>query len=166
MLRETLVGCRVCVAKRRLTLDSPIEVIIKKKGTEVYSIASDATIFEALTVMAEKRIGALVVMNGDVLEGIFSERDYARKVILAGRSSREMKVHEIMVAEVTTVGPQSTVSECMQHMTKRRCRHLPVVVEGKVVALVSVGDLVNWIISAQDHAIHDLEDYISGEYPG
>jgi len=147
-------------------LDSPIEVIIKEKGDEVYWVASSATIFEALTLMAEKRIGALVVMNGDELEGIFSERDYARKVILAGRSSREMKVHEIMSSEVVTVGPQTTVSECMQHMSKRRCRHLPVVEEGKVVAVVSLGDLVNWIISAQDHAIHDLEDYISGEYPG
>jgi CBS domain-containing protein len=147
-------------------LDSPIEVIIKKKGNEVYSVASSASIFEALTLMAEKRIGALVVMNGDELVGIFSERDYARKVILAGRSSREMKVHEIMSSEVVTVEPQTTVSECMQHMSKRRCRHLPVVEEGKIVAVVSVGDLVNWLISAQDHAIHDLEDYISGDYPG
>lgn len=147
-------------------MDSPIEVIIKKKGNEVYWVASSASIFEALTLMAEKRIGALVVMNGDELEGIFSERDYARKVILAGRSSREMKVHEIMSSEVVTVASQTTVSECMQHMSKRRCRHLPVVEEGKVVAVVSLGDLVNWIISAQDHAIHDLEDYISGEYPG
>ena len=147
-------------------MDSPIEVIIKKKGNEVYSVASSASIFEALTLMAEKRIGALVVMNGDELVGIFSERDYARKVILAGRSSREMKVHEIMSSEVVTVEPQTTVSECMKHMSKRRCRHLPVVEEGKIVAVVSVGDLVNWLISAQDHAIHDLEDYISGDYPG
>ena len=147
-------------------MDRPIEIIIKKKGNEVYSVASSASIFEALTLMAEKRIGALVVMNGDELEGIFSERDYARKVILAGRSSREMKVHEIMSSEVVTVGRQTTVSECMQHMSKRRCRHLPVVEEGKVVAVVSVGDLVNWLIAAQDTAIHDLEDYISGDYPG
>jgi CBS domain-containing protein len=146
-------------------LDSPIKVIIKKKGDEVYSIGSDATIFEALTLMAEKHIGALVVMDGSDLKGIFSERDYARKVVLAGRSSREMKVREIMSEKVITVGSQSTVSECMQHMTDRHCRHLPVVEEGKVVALVSLGDLVNWIISAQDRTIHDLEDFISGDYP-
>jgi CBS domain-containing protein len=115
--------------------------------------------------MAEKHIGALVVMDGSDLKGIFSERDYARKVVLAGRSSREMKVREIMSEKVITVGSQSTVSECMQHMTDRRCRHLPVVEEGKVVALVSLGDLVNWIISAQDRTIHDLEDFISGDYP-
>ena len=147
-------------------MDSPIEIIIKKKGDAVFSIASEATIIEALALMAEKRIGALVVMDGEVLKGIFSERDYARKVVLAGRSSREMKVHEIMSEQVTTVGVRSTVSECMQHMTNKRCRHLPVLDEGKVVAVVSLGDLVNWIISAQDRAIHDLEDFISGDYPG
>jgi CBS domain-containing protein len=147
-------------------VDSPIEIIIKKKGGAVFSIASEATIIEALALMAEKRIGALVVMDGEVLKGIFSERDYARKVVLAGRSSREMKVREIMSEQVTTVGVRSTVSECMQHMTDTRCRHLPVLDEGKVVAVVSIGDLVNWIISAQDRAIHDLEDFISGDYPG
>ena len=145
-------------------MDGSIEVIIKKKGSEVYSITANATIFDALTLMAEKGVGALVVMDGDILEGIFSERDYARKVILAGRSSREMHVHEIMSSEVLTVTPKSTVSECMQHMTNKHCRHLPVVHEGKVIAVVSMGDLVNWIISDQERTIHDLEDFISGDY--
>jgi len=145
-------------------MDRPIEIIIKKKGDEVYSITSDATIFEALKLMAEKQVGALVVMDGDKLEGIFSERDYARKVILAGRSSREMKVHEIMSSKVVTVKPQNTISECMQHMTNKRCRHLPVMDDGKIVAVVSLGDLVNWIISDQERTIHDLEDFISGDY--
>ena len=148
-----------------MKLDGSIEAIIKKKAGVVYSIASDATIFEALTLMAEKRIGALVVLEGERLEGIFSERDYARKVILAGRSSREMQVHEIMSDSVVTAERQSTVSECMQHMTDRRCRHLPVVEDGKVIAVISLGDLVDWIISAQERTIHDLEDYISGDYP-
>ena len=103
-------------------------------------------------------------MDGDKLEGIFSERDYARKVILAGRSSREMKVHEIMSSKVVTVKPQTTVSECMQFMTDKRCRHLPVMDDGKIVAVVSLGDLVNWIISDQERTIHDLEDFISGDY--
>jgi CBS domain-containing protein len=145
-------------------MDGSIEVILKKKGREVYSITADAMIFDALTLMAEKGVGALVVMDGDTLEGIFSERDYARKVILAGRSSREMHVHEIMSSEVLTVTPKSTVSECMQHMTNKRCRHLPVVHEGKIIAVVSMGDLVNWIISKQERTIHDLEDFISGDY--
>ena len=145
-------------------MDSTVAVVIKKKGGEVYSIASDATIFDALKLMAEKQIGALVVMDEDQLKGIFSERDYARKVILAGRSSREMKVHEIMSSEVITVKPQNTISECMQHMTNKRCRHLPVMDDGKIVAVVSLGDLVNWIISDQERTIHDLEDFISGDY--
>jgi CBS domain-containing protein len=145
-------------------MDGSIEVILKKKGREVYSITANAMIFDALTLMAEKGVGALVVMDGDTLEGIFSERDYARKVILAGRSSREMHVHEIMSSEVLTVTPKSTVSECMQHMTNKRCRHLPVVHEGKIIAVISMGDLVNWIISNQERTIHDLEDFISGDY--
>ena len=115
--------------------------------------------------MADKRIGALVVMDGESLVGVFSERDYARKVILAGRSSREMKVHEIMSSKVHTVAPETTVDECMQFMTDKRCRHLPVVEGGKLVGVVSIGDLVNWILRAQERTIHDLEDYISGDYP-
>ena len=145
-------------------MDSTVAVIIKKKGSEVYSIASNATIFDALKLMAEKRIGALVVMDEGKLKGIFSERDYARKVILAGRSSREMKVHEIMSQKVITVKPEDTVSTCMQHMTDKRCRHLPVMEDGKVIAVVSLGDLVNWIISSQKRTIHDLEDFISGDF--
>ena len=145
-------------------MDSSIAVVIKKKGSEVYSIASTATIFDALTLMAEKRIGALVVMDKDELKGIFSERDYARKVILAGRSSREMKVLEIMSEKVITVKPEDTVSKCMQYMTDKRCRHLPVMKDGRVVAVVSLGDLVNWIISSQERTIHDLEDFISGDF--
>ena len=148
-----------------MNLGDSIELILKEKGRKVHSVAAEATIYEALVIMADKGIGALVVMDGEDLVGIFSERDYARKVILAGRSSREMKVREIMSSKVVIVGPQSTIDECMQHMTVKRCRHLPVVEGGKVVGLVSIGDLVNWIIKAQERTIHDLEDYISGEYP-
>ncbi len=149
-----------------MKLHDPVEFIIKKKGREVYSIAADATVYEALVLMAKQGIGALVVMDGSKLVGVFSERDYARKVILVGRTSREMKVHEIMTSPVVTVELKTTVDECMQHMTDKRCRHLPVMEGETVVAMVSVGDLVNWIMSAQDRTIHDLEDYISGDYPG
>lgn len=148
-----------------MKLQDPIEFVVKKKGREVYSIASTATVYEALVLMANKRVGALVVMDGSELAGIFSERDYARKVILAGGSSKEMEVSEIMSHPVITVQLNSTVDECMQHMTDRRCRHLPVMDEGKVIGVVSIGDLVNWIISKQDQTIHDLEVYISGDYP-
>jgi CBS domain-containing protein len=148
-----------------MNLDRPIELIIKDKGSQVHTIAADATVYEALRIMAEKEIGALVVMDGEKLAGMFSERDYARKVALAGRSSKQMRVREIMSSKVVTVRLASTVDECMQHMTDNRCRHLPIVEAGRVVGIVSIGDLVNSIIQTQERTIHELENYISGDYP-
>jgi CBS domain-containing protein len=146
-------------------LDDSVALILKQKGSHVYSISPDVTVYEALEMLADKDIGALLVMNGSDLVGVFSERDYVRKVILKGRSSKEMQVHEIMSAPVVTVNPRTTVDECMHCMTAERCRHLPVVDGERVVGVVSIGDLVNWIITAQDFTIHRLEDYISGKYP-
>lgn len=149
-----------------MKLNDPVEFILRRKGLQVHSIGPDRTVFEALQMMAEKDIGALVVMEGASVVGVFSERDYARKVVLKDRSSREMLVEEIMSIDVMTVTPQMTVDECMNRMTSKRCRHLPVVDGGTVVGLVSIGDLVSWIMSVQDFAIHQLEDYIAGKYPG
>jgi CBS domain-containing protein len=149
-----------------MELREPVRRILGRKGSEVYSVSPDATVYEALEKMAEKDVGALLVMRGDTLLGIMSERDYARKVILKDRSSREMKVHEIMSTPAVTVSSGTSIDECMYSMTEKRCRHLPVVEEDRVVGLVSIGDLVNWIISAQDQTIHQLEDYITGKYPG
>jgi len=149
-----------------MELHEPVERILRHKGSQVYSIAADVTVYEALEKMATENVGALVVMQGTDLVGLISERDYARKVILKDRSSKEMMVHEIMSSPVVTVNPRTTVDECMCRMTDKRCRHLPVVEEGRVVGVVSIGDLVNWIITVQDLTIHQLEDYITGKYPG
>ena len=154
------------VRRAALKLLDSVESILKHKGSEVYSIAPEVTVYEALEQMADKDIGALVVMDGSDVVGVLSERDYARKVFLQGRSSREMKVREIMSSPVVTVNLKTTVDECMYRMTDKRCRHLPVVEEGRIVGVVSIGDLVNWIMTAQDLTIHQLEDYITGKYPG
>jgi CBS domain-containing protein len=146
-------------------LNDPVALVLKRKGSQVYSITPHATVYEALEQLAEKNVGALLVMDGPDLVGILSERDYVRKVILKGFTSKELKVREIMSSPAVTVSPHASIDECMQSMTDKRCRHLPVVEEGKVVGMVSIGDLVNWIITTQDFTIHQLEDYISGRYP-
>lgn len=148
-----------------MKLHDSVALILAHKGSEVHSVSPDATVYEALEKLAERDIGALLVMKGSDLVGIFSERDYARQVVLKGRFSRETMVHEVMSSPVLTVTPQTTVDECMQLMTRHRYRHLPVVEGRRVVGVVSIGDLVNWIISAQDFTIHQLEGYISGKYP-
>ena len=148
-----------------MKLYDSVALILKRKGSEVSSISPHATVYQALEKLAEKNVGALVVIDGTDLVGILSERDYVRKVILKGYSSKQLKVSEIMSSPAITVNPKATIDECMQRMTDRRCRHLPVVEEGKLVGVVSIGDLVNWIITAQDEAIHHLEDYITSKYP-
>ncbi len=135
--------------------------ILDGKGTEVWSIRPDALVYEALEVLAEHDVGALPVVDGDELVGIVSERDYARKVILLGRRSNEAKVREIMTSEVQTVSPDDKVERCMALMTGRRIRHLPVMEEGKMVGLVSIGDIVKAVISQQEEVIEQLERYIT-----
>jgi CBS domain-containing protein len=149
-----------------MELHESVSLILKHKGPHVYSISPDATVYEALEKLAVHDIGALLVMQGTDLVGIISERDYVRKVILKGRSSKEMTVDEIMSSPAVTVNTSDTVDDCMRCMTNQHCRHLPVVEEKRVVGVVSIGDLVNYIITTQDFTIHQLEDYISGRYPG
>lgn len=134
--------------------------LLQAKGPGVYSIAPDARVFDALTLMAEKNVGALVVLEGDALAGIISERDYARKVILHGKSSHDIPVRAIMTDKVMTVQPGQTVEECMALMTNERIRHLPVVEDGKLVGVLSIGDLVKEVIAEQEQTIKQLESYI------
>lgn len=142
-----------------------IAAILKRKGAGVWSVPPDVMVYEAIALMAEKRIGALAVLLDGELIGIVSERDYARKVILQGKASRETPVAEIMSSPVFTATPEDTVDHCLRVMTANRIRHLPVLEAGRVAGMVSIGDLVVSALSMQAHTIDQLETYIANKYP-
>lgn len=148
-----------------MNANASVSEILELKGAHVWSIPPQATVFEAVQKMSDKNIGALLVTQGDRLVGIISERDYTRKVVLKGRSSKDTAVQEILSEDIIQVRPDTTVEECMRLMTGHRIRHLPVLEGEKIVGVVSIGDLVNWIISAQTATIEQLQTYIAG-YPG
>jgi CBS domain-containing protein len=139
--------------------------ILQNKGALVWSIGPGATVYDAIRLMAEKNVGALLVTEAGKLVGIISERDYTRKVALKGKSSKETQVREILSGHVVQVTPAHTVEDCMRLMTEHRIRHLPVMDGERIVGIISIGDLVNWIISAQSTTIQQLQTYITG-YPG
>ena len=139
-----------------------VDQLLDGKGRDVWSITPDATVYDALELMAKKRIGALVVLEGEELAGLFSERDYARKVILQGKSSKGTPVGDIMSRRVLCIGPEQTVQDCMALMTERRIRHLPVIADDRIVGLVSIGDVVKAVIAEQEEVIEHLEHYIMG----
>lgn len=141
-----------------------VKHIIDSKGNDIWHITPNDSVLDAIKMMAEKKIGALLVMQDEKLSGIVSERDYARKVILQGKSSKETPVQDIMTAEVVVIDPTETVERCMELMTEKRIRHLPVVEDGKVVGVLSIGDLVKAIIAEQQFQIEQLESYISTGY--
>ena len=139
-----------------------VNQILSTKGMGVFSVLSTDTVYEALTVMSEKNIGAILVIEDTVLKGIFSERDYARKIVLKAKSSKKTLVHEIMETEVFTVKPSDNLDYCMDLMTARRFRHLPVLENDMIIGLISIGDVVKAVIEVQKETIQYLDSYISG----
>jgi CBS domain-containing protein len=148
-----------------MEITGTVSRILAQKPATVWSIAPKKTVFDAIQLMAEKNVGALPVIDQDRLLGVISERDYTRKVILKGKSSRETPVEDIMTRELFTAHANDNVTDCMRRMTEHRVRHLPVMDGSRLVGILSIGDLVNWVISAQQVTIDHLERYITGGYP-
>ena len=140
----------------------PVSSVLHHKGSALWSVSPDSSVFDAIKLMAEKNIGALPVLASGKLTGIFTERDYTRKVALQGKSSKDTRVWEIISSQIIYVSPDESVEECMRLMTENRVRHLPVIENEKLLGLISIGDLVNWIISSQNSAIEQMEQYIAG----
>ena len=147
-----------------MELNDPVRSILQRKRDDIWTVSPQASVYEAMAMMSDRDIGALLVMQDNRLLGIVAERDYARKIVLRGKSSRETEVREIMRAPIT-VTPDHTVDECMALMTSERVRHLPVLEDDRVAGVISIGDLVNWIISAHEDTIKQLHSYIAGAYP-
>lgn len=141
-----------------------VEKLLNNKNREIWSIGPNATVYDALQKMAEKDTGALLVTEEGVLVGIFTERDYARKLILKGRFSKDTAVSELMTNDVLYVEPNNSIEDCMVMMTAKRVRHLPVMDNGKLAGIVTIGDIVKQVISEQESTIHELEKYITGSY--
>jgi len=142
-----------------------VRSMLRHKGSDIFWVTPEATVYEAVAMMADKSVGALLVLSGGKLAGIVSERDYARKVILKGKHSHEMQVKEIMTSPVFTVSPGHSVEDCMRVITAHRIRHLPVMDGDALLGMISIGDVVRSIISTQAHAVDQLSGYIEGRYP-
>jgi CBS domain-containing protein len=145
---------------------SSVRRILQIKGNDVWSVTPDSSVYDALRLMRQKDVGALIVIQGSELAGVFSERDYARKVVLEGKSSREIKVKEVMTKKVFSVHPEQTVQECMELMIEKHIRHLPVVIDQRVVGVISIGDVVQDIIYKQKESIKSLEQRLQAKAEG
>ena len=144
-------------------MKTKVRDILRVKGSRVWTVSPDDTVFDALKLLAEKNIGSVLVMDGEELTGILSERDYARKVVLHGKSSHHLPVREIMTGDVETISPDEDIDRCMALMTKKRIRHLPVLEDGRVVGLISIGDVVKAVIEDQAFLLDQMEAYIAGQ---
>jgi CBS domain-containing protein len=140
-----------------------VKDILQEKGSHVYVISPDTKVYEALKMMADKNVGALMVMEGDTAVGLISERDYARKIVLKGKFSKDVPVHEIMTADMVRIGPDDDVEVCMELMTDKRVRHLPVFKNDRLIGIISIGDIVKAIIEHKEEIIEQLENYIKGK---
>ena len=149
-----------------MEIHGTVRDILQNKGSQVWTTTPDQTVYDAVRLMGEKNVGALVVLENQSVAGVFSERDYSRKVVLQGRTSRDTLVGEILSRPTITVESSDQIEKCMQIMTTARIRHLPVIDDGTLAGLVSMGDLVNWVMHSQRHTILQLQGYIAGEYPG
>jgi CBS domain-containing protein len=150
-----------------MDLIDTVRLVLKQKDQNVWYVSPEACVYDAIEMMADKYVGALLVLSEGKLVGVVSERDYARKVILEGKSSKQTQVKEIMTSPAIFVVPEQTVEDCMRIMTDKHIRHLPVVeADGKILGVVSIGDLVKWMISAQQQTISQLHNYITNRYPG
>lgn len=149
-----------------MEIHGTVRDILQNKKGPIWTTTPDSTVYEAIGLMGEKNIGAVVVVEDGEVIGVLSERDYSRKVVLQGRTSRDTKVGEILSRPAITVRRKDGIEKCMQLMTENRIRHLPVMDEGELVGMISMGDLVNWVMQTQRHTILQLQGYISGEYPG
>ena len=149
-----------------MDLVDTVRLVLKDKSQNVWHVSPEARVYDAIGIMADKYVGALLVISEGNLVGVVSERDYARKVVLQGKSSEQTQVKEIMTSPAIFVTPELTVEDCMRIMTDKHIRHLPVGEDGKILGVISIGDLVKWIISAQQQTISQLHNYITSKYPG
>jgi CBS domain-containing protein len=172
-VKETVLRGGIVLIYNRVTLSQflanmdvsgNISAILNQKGREIFSVSPDASVYDAVSLLAEKNVGAVLVMDGEKLVGLLSERDYTRKVMLRGKRSRDTIVSEIMSTDLKVVNPRESVEDCLRLMTDKRIRHLPVLDGDKVVGVISIGDLVKWVISCQSAAIAHLENYIQGGF--
>jgi CBS domain-containing protein len=155
----------VRASEPKIEFNEPVSSLLRLKRPAVWSVSPDATVYQAIEQMALREIGALVVLEAGRLEGIVTERDYARKVILKGKHSQATSVGEIMTTPVLTIAPDQSIDECLRIMSNRHVRHLPVLDGERVVGMISMGDLVNWMIQSHEQTIHQLQSYIKGDYP-